>query len=88
MAKGSSDSFWLRNSGLRNLVPGHFPEDAFPTDYAIKDISYALELAADGGIDARAAKLTRQVLGEASAAGHGKAYYPVILKLIERGEER
>jgi 3-hydroxyisobutyrate dehydrogenase-like beta-hydroxyacid dehydrogenase len=88
MAKGSSDSFWLRNSGMRNLVPGHFPEDAFPTDYAIKDISYALELAADGGIDARAAKLTRQVLGEASEAGYGKAYYPVILKLIERGDER
>jgi 3-hydroxyisobutyrate dehydrogenase-like beta-hydroxyacid dehydrogenase len=87
MAKGSSDSFWLRNSGMRNLVPGHFPEDAFPTDYAIKDISYALELAADGGIDARAAKLTRQVLGEASEAGYGKAYYPVILKLIEGGKE-
>jgi 3-hydroxyisobutyrate dehydrogenase-like beta-hydroxyacid dehydrogenase len=88
MAKGSSDSFWLRNSGMKNLVPGHFPEDAFPTDYAIKDISYALALAAEGGIDARAAKLTRQVLGEASEAGYGKAYYPVILKLIERGEER
>jgi 3-hydroxyisobutyrate dehydrogenase-like beta-hydroxyacid dehydrogenase len=88
MAKGSSDSFWLRNSGMKNLVPGHFPEDAFPTDYAIKDISYALALAAEGGIDARAAKLTRQVLGEASEAGYGKAYYPVILKLIEGENER
>jgi 3-hydroxyisobutyrate dehydrogenase-like beta-hydroxyacid dehydrogenase len=83
MAKGSSDSFWLRNSGMKNLVPGHFPEDAFPTDYAIKDISYALELANQGGIDARAAKLTRQMLGETSAAGYGKAYYPAMLKLIE-----
>ena len=87
MAKGSSDSFWLRNSGLKNLVPGHFPEDAFPTDYALKDISYALELAEQGGVDARAAKLTRQVLGEAKAAGYGRNYYPVILKLIE-GEEK
>ena len=87
MAKGSSDSFWLRNSGLKNLVPGHFPEDAFPTDYAIKDISYALELASQGGIDARAAKLTRQVLGEAKEAGYGRNYYPVILKLIEGEEE-
>jgi 3-hydroxyisobutyrate dehydrogenase-like beta-hydroxyacid dehydrogenase len=83
MSKGSSDSFWLRNSGLKNLVPGYFPEDAFPTDYAIKDISYALELAEQGGIDARAAKLTRQVLGEAKEAGYAKNYYPVILKLIE-----
>jgi 3-hydroxyisobutyrate dehydrogenase-like beta-hydroxyacid dehydrogenase len=87
MAKGSSDSFWLRNSGLKNLLPGHFPEDAFPTDYAIKDISYALELAEQGGIDARAAKLTRRLLGEAKEAGYAKKYYPVILKLIE-GEER
>jgi 3-hydroxyisobutyrate dehydrogenase-like beta-hydroxyacid dehydrogenase len=87
MAKGSSDSFWLRNSGLKNLVPGHFPEDAFPVDYAIKDISYALELAEQGGIDARSAKLTRQLLGEAKEAGYAKKYYPVILKLIE-GEER
>jgi 3-hydroxyisobutyrate dehydrogenase-like beta-hydroxyacid dehydrogenase len=83
MAKGSSDSFWLRNSGMKNLVPGHFPEDAFPTDYALKDISYALELAEQGGVDARAAKLTRQVLGEAKAAGYGRNYYPVILKIIE-----
>jgi 3-hydroxyisobutyrate dehydrogenase-like beta-hydroxyacid dehydrogenase len=84
MSKGSSDSFWLRNSGMKNLLPGHFPEDAFPTDYAIKDISYALELAREGGIDARAAALTHQVLGEASEAGYGKSYYPVILKLIEQ----
>jgi 3-hydroxyisobutyrate dehydrogenase-like beta-hydroxyacid dehydrogenase len=84
MAKGSSDSFWLRNSGMKNLVPGHFPEDAFPTDYAIKDISYALELAEQGGIDARAAKTTRAMLGETSAAGYGKAYYPAMLKLIEK----
>jgi 3-hydroxyisobutyrate dehydrogenase-like beta-hydroxyacid dehydrogenase len=85
MAKGSSDSFWLRNSGMNALLPGRFPEDAFPTDYAIKDISYALELAAEGGIDARAAQLTRSVLGETSRAGFGKNYYPVMLKLIEGG---
>jgi 3-hydroxyisobutyrate dehydrogenase-like beta-hydroxyacid dehydrogenase len=86
MAKGSSDSFWLRNSGMKNLVPGHFPEDAFPTDYAIKDISYALELAEQGGIDARAAKTTRAMLGETSAAGYGRSYYPAMLKLIEKAK--
>jgi 3-hydroxyisobutyrate dehydrogenase-like beta-hydroxyacid dehydrogenase len=83
MSKGSSDSFWLRNSGMKNLVPDHFPEDAFPTDYAIKDISYALELAEQGGIEARGAKTTRALLGETSAAGFAKNYYPVMLKLIE-----
>ena len=45
MSKGSSDSAVLRTGGLKHLVPDYFPEDAFPTDYALKDISLALELA-------------------------------------------
>jgi 3-hydroxyisobutyrate dehydrogenase-like beta-hydroxyacid dehydrogenase len=83
MSKGSSDSFALRTPGLKALLPGVFPEDAFPTDYAIKDISYALELAKEAGIEARAASLTRQVLGETSRAGYGRNYYPAMLKIIE-----
>ena len=43
LSKGSADSFALRNHGMKAIVPGHFPERAFSTEYALKDLSYALE---------------------------------------------
>ena len=45
LSKGSADSFALRNHGIKAIVPGNFPERAFSTEYALKDLSYALELA-------------------------------------------
>ena len=45
LSKGSADSFALRNHGMKAIVPGNFPERAFSTEYALKDLSYALELA-------------------------------------------
>src|SRR6266436_1633690 len=50
LSKGSADSFALRNHGIKAIVPGNFPERSFSTEYALKDISYALELAGDAGI--------------------------------------
>jgi 3-hydroxyisobutyrate dehydrogenase-like beta-hydroxyacid dehydrogenase len=84
MAKGSSDSAVLRTGGLRHLVPDYFPEDAFPTDYALKDIDLALELAQDVGVDAPAARHTRDLLAATSRAGYGRNYYPVMVKLVEK----
>jgi 3-hydroxyisobutyrate dehydrogenase len=80
LSKGSADSFALRNHGLKAIVPGNFPERAFSTEYALKDLSYALELAADAGIKIRGAELIGQVLQEAIDAGSGDAYFPVIAK--------
>jgi len=80
LSKGSADSFALRNHGLKAIVPGNFPERAFSTEYALKDLSYALELAADAGIRIRGAELIGQVLQEAIDAGSGGAYFPVIAK--------
>jgi 3-hydroxyisobutyrate dehydrogenase-like beta-hydroxyacid dehydrogenase len=85
MSKGSSDSAALRTPGLKHLVPDHFPEDAFPTDYALKDISLALELARDVGVSAPAAQHTRDLLEATSRAGYGRNYYPAMVKLIEKG---
>ncbi|HEY4171522.1 MAG TPA: NAD(P)-dependent oxidoreductase, partial [Rhodopila sp.] len=42
MAMGSGDSFVLRNHGTKSMLPGTFPERAFSTRYAMKDLSYAL----------------------------------------------
>ena len=85
MSKGSSDSAALRTPGLKHLVPNSFPEDAFPTDYALKDISLALELAKDVGVNAPAAQHTRNLLEATSRAGYGRNYYPAMVKLIEKG---
>ena len=86
LSKGSADSFALRNHGLKAIVPGNFPERAFSTEYALKDLSYALELAADAGIRIRGAELTGRILQEAIDAGSGGAYFPVIAKHIDGGE--
>ena len=83
MALGSSDSFVLRNQGLKALVPGHFPLQAFPTDYAIKDIKLALDLARDGGVVAEQAARTHALLEKTRDAGYAKEYYPVMFKLLE-----
>ena len=84
LSKGSADSFALRNHGIKAIVPGNFPERAFSTEYALKDLSYALELAADAGIKIRGAELISKVLQEAIDAGSGGAYFPVIAKHIDR----
>jgi 3-hydroxyisobutyrate dehydrogenase len=82
LSKGSADSFALRNHGIKAIVPGNFPDRAFSTEYALKDLSYALELAKDAGIKIRGAELIGQILQEAIDAGSSAAYFPVIAKHI------
>jgi 3-hydroxyisobutyrate dehydrogenase len=84
LSKGSADSFALRNHGMKAIVPGVFPERAFSTEYALKDLSYALELAGEAGIRIRGAELIGEVLQEAIDAGSGDHYFPVIAKHIDR----
>ncbi len=83
LSKGSADSFALRNHGLKAIVHGNFPERAFSTEYALKDLSYALELAEDAGVRVRGAELIGTILQEAIDAGDGGAYFPVIAKHID-----
>jgi hypothetical protein len=78
MAKGSADSFVLRNHGMKHLVPQHYPEQAFSVRYAQKDLSYARELAREAGVSARAADLVATLFEEAIARGDGEHYTPVI----------
>jgi len=81
MSKGSADSFALRNHGMKAMVPGEFPEVAFPVDYALKDVSYALDLAREAGIDAPGATLAEARLKVAHAAGLGREYFPTLSKV-------
>jgi 3-hydroxyisobutyrate dehydrogenase len=83
MAMGSGDSFVLRNHGLKSMLPREFPLRAFSTLYAIKDLSYALEMAAASELDMKAAKLTMERLKQAEAAGFADEYHPVVLNVID-----
>ena len=86
-SKGSADSFALRNHGYKAVAKEEFPERVFSTDYMHKDLSYALDMARDAGIEAREAALGATLLAEASQKGFGANYWPVILKVIERSSK-
>lgn len=83
LAKGSADSFALRNHGMKAMLPGVFPERAFSTEYALKDLSYAIELGEQHGVPGLGADVAREVMERAVELGHGKEYWPVLLKAIE-----
>jgi len=83
LGKGSADSFALRNHGMKAILPGHFPERAFSTDYALKDISYALRLAKQAGVPARGAELAQVALQESRAAGNAEVYWPALARVID-----
>jgi 3-hydroxyisobutyrate dehydrogenase-like beta-hydroxyacid dehydrogenase len=87
-SKGSADSFALRNHGYKAVAAEQFPERVFSTDYMHKDVSYALDMARDAGIEAREAALGASLLTEASQAGFGANYWPVIAKIIERSSRK
>lgn len=81
-SKGSADSFALRNHGMKSVLPQVFPERAFSTAYARKDMNYALALAADTGIEAGGARHADTLLERAIEAGDGDLYWPVISRVI------
>ena len=84
MAMGSGDSFVLRNHGMKAMLPGVFPERAFSTRYAMKDLSYALEMA-----DAvRAGHEGGETGDRAAEASRGRpasatSIIPVVLNVID-----
>jgi 3-hydroxyisobutyrate dehydrogenase-like beta-hydroxyacid dehydrogenase len=83
LSKGSADSFALRNHGMKAMLPGVFPERAFSTEYALKDLSYAIEMGEQHGVPGLGADVAREVMERAVELGHGKEYWPVLLKAIE-----
>lgn len=86
LTKGSADSFALRNHGMKAIIANEFPERAFSTEYALKDLSYALDLAKDLQLTLPGAELAGGVLQEAIDNGYGDNYWPVIAKVVDRTE--
>ncbi len=84
LSKGSADSFALRNHGMRAMVPDSFPTGVFSTEYALKDVGYALELAVELGFDVPGTELVQSRLRKAQASGFGQKYFPVLARLVDR----
>ena len=76
LSKGSADSFALRNHGLKAIVPGNFPERAFSTEYALKDLSYALELAAGCGNQNSRRRTDRPGIAGSNRCRLGRRLFP------------
>ncbi len=83
VAKGSGDSFVLRNHGMKAMVPRNFPDRAFPSSYVLKDLGYALELARSCGVEPRMGQAAESYYTEAVERGLGHRYFPVITEIIE-----
>jgi 3-hydroxyisobutyrate dehydrogenase len=88
LSKGSADSFALRSHGMTAMLPGEFPERAYSTLYALKDIRYALELARDAGVELTGASNARTLLKRAAEAGFGEHYFPVLARVIGKSGGR
>ena len=82
ISSGSGDSFVLRNHGLKAMVPRIFPEKAFPSTYVLKDLSYAIELAENCGVEPKLPEQARKYYSAAIEHGLGELYFPTIIELI------
>ena len=83
LAKGSADSFVLRNHGMKFMLPDHHPtQGAFPTSYIIKDLSYALGLAADAGLALEQAEVTKRLMERTAALGFRDSYYTAVVHTV------
>jgi len=83
---GSGNSFALQNHGLKAMVPRAFPEKAFPSDYVLKDLGYAIELAGEMGVEPRMANRAAQYYKAPVAEGIGAKHLPAIIELIDKGQ--
>jgi len=82
VSKGSGDSFVLRNHGRKAMLPRQFPDKSFPPEYALKDIGYVLELAAQTGVNTRVTELAQRYYTSTVTAGFSGRYFPAVIEVI------
>jgi 3-hydroxyisobutyrate dehydrogenase-like beta-hydroxyacid dehydrogenase len=82
LARGSADSFALRNHGMNAMVPDDFPENAFSVAYALKDLEYLFEFAKQAKIELPGARHAMAALERAAVAGNREKYFPVLAKTL------
>jgi len=84
VAKGSGDSYALRNHARKAMLPRLFPEKSFPPEYVLKDIAYVLELAGQVGVSARVTQLAQRYYAATAAHGWSGRYYPAVIEVVDR----
>ena len=82
LSKGSADSFALRHHGMQAMLTGEYPEKAYSSEYALKDIRYALRLSEEAGVFLNGADNAKEMIKKAISAGYGKAYFPALANVI------
>ncbi|MDP6343144.1 MAG: NAD(P)-dependent oxidoreductase [Alphaproteobacteria bacterium] len=84
LAKGSADSFVLRSHGMKAMLPATFPLRAFSTRYMLKDMSYALQLAEETGVEVKGARTVDDILrATIDKASLADAYWPALLAVVD-----
>ena len=64
------------------MLADEFPERAFSVEYALKDMEYLLDFAKQVRAELKGARRLMEALERAAEAGHGKKYFPVLVKTI------
>lgn len=85
VSKGSGDSFALRNHAVKSMLPRTYPEKSFPPEYVVKDLSYALELAAQTNVPAHAAELAMKYYKATVDGGYAGKYFPAVIEIVAKG---
>jgi 3-hydroxyisobutyrate dehydrogenase len=88
LAKGSADSFALRNHGMKSLLPETHPERTFPVTYMMKDVGYALDLARSAGLRLPAGETIFELLNETKELGLGEAYHTAVIEAVRKRSAR
>lgn len=83
VAKGSGDSFVLRNHGRKSMAPRQFPDKSFPPEYVLKDIDCVFQLANETGVNLPAAGIARAYYQAAIENGLGGKYFPGVINIVE-----
>ena len=82
LAKGSADSFALRNHGMKAMLKDDYPPRAYSSEYALKDIRYALRLGEEAGLFLAGADNAKEMIKRAIRAGYAKEYFPVLARTV------
>ena len=83
ITKCSGDSFALKNHGLKSIAKDNFPSPAFSSEYALKDLSYALELGNKLKVKLPGAETAERLLQTSIERGDKNLYFPVIKKYLK-----
>ena len=83
ISMSSGDSFALRNHGMKSILLEEYPTGAFSVNYALKDLTYALDLSKASGVVAEGGERINRLFRSAIEEGWGDNYHPIIKKVIE-----